>query len=505
MARIVPSLEHILGDEFIGESTDWSPQLATKLATSKRFLFDHVSSVDIALSSGVSPDLCIFLDPSDEQLRYNLGRRGQGIDNLWDEEKRKNVMSELFHRSNRTEAHPIVAASVADAVAKTTQHLGRLNALVPPVHSFVVKVAARCNLDCDYCYMYQGHDQSWKSDPLWMEDSVIEALCSRINEYSEANPTLELSVVLHGGEPMAQSEGSLESLLNKFFRIGEQSNQVTLGVQTNGTHITPRKLQLLDDYGFTIGISCDNPLQNKQLDRRLNHSGASLRAKTLEGIQQAVDFSWKQGAFGGVLCVIDERLNGEAVYRRFRDIGVKGIDFLMTGKTAPETSWAGNLDEVNASPFLLSAFNAWIDDSEPCNVPFFSSIVRMLVGHQWSTDVIGLYPPSILEVSTRGDWQINHSLNLVLHSKPDTGLHVSNHSVEQVTNSDYWRTAHNRRYEFSEECIQCKNFEICGAGYITHRYKKENGFRNKSSRCDEIFTLIEQARNSLADLGIVMH
>lgn len=35
-----------------------------------------------------------------------------------------------------------------------------------PFQQFVLKLHSRCNLACDYCYVYQMADQTWRSRPL---------------------------------------------------------------------------------------------------------------------------------------------------------------------------------------------------------------------------------------------------------------------------------------------------------------------------------------------------
>ncbi|HEX2745877.1 MAG TPA: radical SAM protein, partial [Streptosporangiaceae bacterium] len=37
-----------------------------------------------------------------------------------------------------------------------------------PFRQFVIKMHSRCNLACDYCYMYTMADQSWRSLPAKM-------------------------------------------------------------------------------------------------------------------------------------------------------------------------------------------------------------------------------------------------------------------------------------------------------------------------------------------------
>jgi len=50
------------------------------------------------------------------------------------------------------------------------------------ITSFLIKIASRCNLACDYCYVYEHADQSWKSQPAFMADETIHALAHRIGE-----------------------------------------------------------------------------------------------------------------------------------------------------------------------------------------------------------------------------------------------------------------------------------------------------------------------------------
>src|SRR3712207_5603019 len=68
-----------------------------------------------------------------------------------------------------------------------------------PITSFLLKVASRCNLDCDYCYVYRGPDQSWRRKPKLMDPAVVEQTIFRIAQHVEAHRPPQVSVVLHGG------------------------------------------------------------------------------------------------------------------------------------------------------------------------------------------------------------------------------------------------------------------------------------------------------------------
>jgi uncharacterized protein len=66
------------------------------------------------------------------------------------------------------------------------------------VATLVVKVASRCNLNCDYCYMYHGEDRTWEAMPKRMGDEVADALVMRIAELGNLQGLLP-QIVLHGG------------------------------------------------------------------------------------------------------------------------------------------------------------------------------------------------------------------------------------------------------------------------------------------------------------------
>ena len=61
------------------------------------------------------------------------------------------------------------------------------SSLPPRITSFLVKIASRCNLACDYCYIYEHADQSWRSQPPFMSDQTRRKLAERIiNDFSDA-------------------------------------------------------------------------------------------------------------------------------------------------------------------------------------------------------------------------------------------------------------------------------------------------------------------------------
>src|SRR5262249_1483306 len=71
-----------------------------------------------------------------------------------------------------------------------------------PFRQFILKIHSRCNLACDYCYMYEMADQGWRDQPRRMTRATISLITSRIAEHVRTHRIPEIDLVLHGGEPL---------------------------------------------------------------------------------------------------------------------------------------------------------------------------------------------------------------------------------------------------------------------------------------------------------------
>ena len=70
-----------------------------------------------------------------------------------------------------------------------------------PIFSYLlVKLAARCNLDCGYCYWFR--DAAVYDKPKLMSAEVLHQLLQRIQEHVAKHPLADFPIILHGGEPL---------------------------------------------------------------------------------------------------------------------------------------------------------------------------------------------------------------------------------------------------------------------------------------------------------------
>src|SRR5580692_1433203 len=71
-----------------------------------------------------------------------------------------------------------------------------------PFDEFIVKIHSRCDLSCDYCYMYEMADQSWRGQPKRMSVEIAEVTAQRIGQHARHHDLRKLALILHGGEPL---------------------------------------------------------------------------------------------------------------------------------------------------------------------------------------------------------------------------------------------------------------------------------------------------------------
>jgi len=71
-----------------------------------------------------------------------------------------------------------------------------------PFREFIVKIHSRCDLSCDYCYMYEMADQSWRDQPRRMAPETAKHTANCIGQHVRGHRTSSIALVLHGGEPL---------------------------------------------------------------------------------------------------------------------------------------------------------------------------------------------------------------------------------------------------------------------------------------------------------------
>lgn len=122
--------------------------------------------------------------------------------------------------------------------------------------TLLIKVASRCNLDCSYCYVYQGQDQNWVDQPKRVNTETIDSICKNIDQITTFQ-SKGFAVVLHGGEPLLLGSIKLEEILSKLRVVLPNYDKYPIAIQTNGILLNDEVIEICSRYKTSISVSLD--------------------------------------------------------------------------------------------------------------------------------------------------------------------------------------------------------------------------------------------------------
>jgi uncharacterized protein len=366
-------------------------------------------------------------------------------------------------------------------------------AAAAPITCLLFKVASRCNLACDYCYVYEHADQSWRDQPYRISDEVVTALADRVSEYVATIDLDRLSVVFHGGEPLLAGADRLAATAQQLQAAAGATCTLDVSLQTNGVLLNDAALTTLADAGIAISLSLDGPREAN--DRhRLTRSGRSSFEDTLRALEL---LKTRPDVFTGVIAVIDPDVDATDLFEFFDNHRPPRLDFLLPDANHVVPPPGRELDAGRYQRWLIAAFDLWFDVYPHLPVRTFDAILAAVTGKPSGTDAFGFGDVTLLTVETDGSY---HDLDVLKVTTAGTALdgNVFDTSIVDAARSD--RLAAHRNLltidGLSDVCRACPEVAICGGGAVPHRFSTD-GFSHPSVYCEELKSLIGHARQRL--------
>ncbi|HEX6444899.1 MAG TPA: FxsB family cyclophane-forming radical SAM/SPASM peptide maturase, partial [Streptosporangiales bacterium] len=373
----------------------------------------------------------------------------------------------------------------------------------PPFRQFVVKIHGWCDLACDYCYVYEHVDQSWRGRPRTMSAAVVDATAARIGAHVRAHDLPAVRVILHGGEPLLAGVAHLRRTVDAVRAAVPAGVDVGVAVQTNGTRLDREFLDLFRDRGVRVGVSLDGGLPAHNRRRRSAAGRESFprvaRALALLGGEEY------RTVYGGILCTIDLAHDPLEVYRSLLAFAPPLVDLRL-----PHGNWAhpppGHDPSGTATPYadwLLPVFDEWYAaPRRTVGIRLFDSIIQMLLGGPSGTEEIGTTRTGAVVVDTDGSIQGSDTLKTTLPGAPETGLNVLTDSFDDALLAPSIRAEQRSARTVPAACAGCDVADVCGGGLYAHRFHPTAGFDNRSVHCRDLLRVIRHVRGRVrADLA----
>jgi uncharacterized protein len=367
-----------------------------------------------------------------------------------------------------------------------------------PFREFIVKVHSRCDLSCDYCYMYEMADQSWRSRPRAMSPETAELTAGRIADHANAHDLRDITLVLHGGEPLLAGRDLISRLVKSTRRLAGPGTTVNVSVQTNGVGLSDAYLRLFDELGVRIGVSIDGDADAHDRHRRFASGRGSYEA-VAAALRRLRGFSH---LYGGLLCTIDLSNDPVRTYRALADFDPPKIDFLL-----PHGTWAdpppGRVSDSASTPYadwLIEVFDYWYPKPQT-GVRLFEEIMQLLLGGASNSEIVGLAPARMVVIETDGSVEQEDTLKVAYEGAAATGLDVARDPLDAALLLPQVVARQIGARALSGQCRACPVRAVCGGGLYPHRYREGTGFFNPSVYCPDLLALISHIRSRLqADL-----
>jgi uncharacterized protein len=368
-----------------------------------------------------------------------------------------------------------------------------------PFQEFVLKIHSRCDLACDYCYVYTMADQGWRRQPMRMSMATIHQAVKRIAEHARDHSLGHVRVILHGGEPLLAGPASFRELADNLHSRLPASTVASMSLQTNGMHLTSANLRLLGELGIQVAVSLDGAVADHDHHRRKPNGGGSHFAVS-SGLARLTSDE-NRHLFRGLLCTIDLQHDPVSTFEALSRYEPPAMDFLLPhgNWSAPPPGWSSDLTQAPYSDWLIQVFDHWYESPvRRARIRIFDEIMHVLLGGTTRADGIGLRSVPVAVIETDGSIQLSDLLKSAFEGAAQTELHINRDPLDAALRLPSVAARQLGATALSATCRACRVHNICGGGQYAHRYRAGNGFANRSVYCVDLYRLIRHIQHRLA-------
>jgi uncharacterized protein len=371
----------------------------------------------------------------------------------------------------------------------------------PKCQALILKVASRCNLNCTYCYMYNLGDNTYLKQPKFMSDELVDVLLRKVQNHCLKHRLKYFEFIFHGGEPLLMKEEFYRNFVKKAKTALAPTTKPLFSLQTNGVLLTESWCKLFGELNIYLGISLDGtPEVNDKF--RIDHHSKGAYDLIINGLKIAQSSKFLISK-PNLLCVIDVFSDPLEVYRHFKVLSVNKISFLLPYSTHDNPP-PGLVDRETSTPYadwLLSIFDEWFDEQGPKpSIRLFEQIIELIIGIDRGFEYMGRRNLEFLVIETDGSIEAVGALKVCGNGFTKAGINIKNNELDHAFNTELAQLYHLSHEKLPTLCKGCPIINICGGGFLPHRYKKMNGFDNPSIFCADLMKLISRIQNKIVDL-----
>jgi uncharacterized protein len=356
-----------------------------------------------------------------------------------------------------------------------------------PISQLLIKVAARCNIDCSYCYWFR--DAAVYSKPKLMSTEVLHRLLVRIEEHIVKHSLAEFPLILHGGEPLLWGVKNFHAIAADCEAISARTGcDIPIAVTTNGVLIDEDWLDCFQTHDIGVAISMDGPAHIHDLHRR-TFQGTGTHAAVERAARMLVSRDIRVSA----LAVCNPAYAPLEYFDFFAACGIRSYDIMI-----PDATLGENPPHIDS--FYKGLFDLWMEANrhQPIvSIRIVSDMVSALLGNNAPTEGVGYKPLELCTVMTDGTVEAHDVLRIAGNGVTRTDYNIFDNAIDDIRNEPQWKAAREASIKLCQTCRRCKYMNACGGGYLPHRFSKQNGYDNPSVYCDDLYATFAHIQSVL--------
>ncbi|MDF0531421.1 radical SAM protein [Tsukamurella sp. 8F] len=343
----------------------------------------------------------------------------------------------------------------------------------------VAKLTSFCNLDCDYCYMFNLADTSQAALPNMMSSVTAQRLVSRIAEYDgQRGGGHRYQLVLHGGEPSLWPMGHFRDLGHAIDAARASGVAIDVGIQSNGLRpFSDEFIGWLRAMGAHMGVSLDGPRHLNDA-HRVDRRGRGSYDRVLRSIGDLVTRGGGD-ILGGFLCVMDPSIDPVEFLDWIEQLPVTRVDLLWPIEYTPEhPPWGDAADEgayrqrPRYGTWLTDVFFEWIRRDDPSvRIRLFDSVIGLFLGGHGHPDSLVNDAIPLFGVDTDGTYCYPDYFRVAGDSAARTDRSVHTHAVCELHTDAVFGDLLALDALLPTECGPCRFRAQCGGGFLPGRIR----------------------------------
>ncbi len=321
----------------------------------------------------------------------------------------------------------------------------------------VKPIGAVCNLGCRYCYYLSKKDLYPGPEPFRMADDLLEAY---IVQHIAATPTEWIMFSWHGGEPTVLGLDYFRRIVELQRKHRPPGREILNGMQTNGTLLDDEWCRFLAAEGFAVGLSMDGPKDLHDCHRVDRRDRA-----THKRVVQAFRLLQRHRVHCDVLCVVHRQnvLRPGLVYRYFKDIGVRFLQFLpLVARRGDGEVSEQTVPAQDYGAFLCAIFDEWVRrDVGRVNIQNFDEATRPFLGMEHAVCVSRQSCGNIVVLEHNGDV---YSCDHFVDPEHRLGNIRETPLAELLESPALLEFGRNKRERLPRQCRECDVLALCNGG-----------------------------------------